>query len=80
MALRNSYETLKKTELELALDEYLAENTTQFSSDPKLSNYYSSRARTVGSPVKKDADGPTEKLKVAKRRATKAAEEIATPE
>jgi hypothetical protein len=56
--------------LELALDEYLAENSTQFSSDPKLASYYSSRARTIGSPVKKDSsvsDG--EKLKVTKRRA-----------
>lgn len=74
------YESLKKAELEVALDEYLAENTTQFSSDPRLTNYYTSRARTVGSPVKKDADGPAEKLKVVKRRATKAAEEIATPD
>ncbi|KAI2602086.1 hypothetical protein GGR54DRAFT_554545 [Hypoxylon sp. NC1633] len=76
-----NYESLKKPELELALDEYLAENSSTFSSDSKLANYYSSRARTVGSPVKKDADGPIEKLKVAKRRATKVAEEvIATPE
>ncbi|KAL7623208.1 hypothetical protein AAE478_006889 [Parahypoxylon ruwenzoriense] len=75
-----NYELLKKTELELALDEYLAGNSSAFSSDPKLSNYYSSRARTVGSPVKKDADGPVEKLRVAKRRATKAAEEIVPPE
>ncbi|KAI1389971.1 uncharacterized protein F4822DRAFT_428319 [Hypoxylon trugodes] len=76
-----NFEALKKPELELALDEYLAENSTQFSSDPKLANYYSSRARTVGSPVKRDApDGAVERLKVAKRRATKAAEEIIAPE
>ncbi|KAI1806075.1 hypothetical protein F4811DRAFT_187930 [Daldinia bambusicola] len=78
--LRN-FESLKKPELELALDEYLAENSSTFSSDPKLANYYSSRARTAGSPFKRDApDGAVERLKVAKRRVTKAAEEIITPE
>ncbi|KAI1483025.1 hypothetical protein F4774DRAFT_406193 [Daldinia eschscholtzii] len=78
--LRN-FESLKKTELELALDEYLAENSSTFSSDPKLANYYSSRARTAGSPVKRDApEGTVERLKVAKRRVTKAAEEILAPE
>ncbi|KAI0144133.1 hypothetical protein F4776DRAFT_461082 [Hypoxylon sp. NC0597] len=76
-----NFESLKKQELELALDEYLAENANSFSSDPKLANYYSSRARTVGSPVKRDAvDGAVEKLKVAKRRATKAVEEIVPAE
>ncbi|KAI1271061.1 hypothetical protein F5Y07DRAFT_36843 [Xylaria sp. FL0933] len=74
-----NYDSLKKVELELALDEYLAENTAAFQSDPKLANYYASRARTIGSPIKKDVDGPIEKLKVAKRRATKAADEIAAP-
>ncbi|KAI1762844.1 hypothetical protein GGR53DRAFT_499880 [Hypoxylon sp. FL1150] len=77
-----NYESLKKPELELALDEYLAENSSTFSSDPKLANYYSSRARTAGSPVKRDAvvDGPAERLRVARRRITKAAEEVITPE
>ncbi|KAI0811961.1 hypothetical protein GGR55DRAFT_604677 [Xylaria sp. FL0064] len=74
-----NYDSLKKVELELALDEYLAENTATFQSDPKLANYYASRARTIGSPIKKDVDGPIEKLKVAKRRATKAADEIVAP-
>ncbi|KAI0386866.1 hypothetical protein F5Y04DRAFT_73195 [Hypomontagnella monticulosa] len=73
-----NFESLKKPELELALDEYLAENSSVFSADPKLANYYSSRARTVGSPVKKDAD--VERLKVTKRRATKAPEEFVAPE
>ncbi|KAI8633810.1 hypothetical protein F5Y19DRAFT_253475 [Xylariaceae sp. FL1651] len=74
-----NYDSLKKVELELALDEYLAENATTFQSDPKLANYYASRARTIGSPVKRDADGPAERLKAARRRATKAAEEILAP-
>ncbi|KAH7026002.1 uncharacterized protein B0I36DRAFT_365632 [Microdochium trichocladiopsis] len=70
-----NYESLKKTELELALDEYLAENSNQFSSDSKLAPYYSSRAKAAGSPVKKDAE-VTDKLRVAKRRATKSVEDL----
>ncbi|KAI1188124.1 hypothetical protein F5B17DRAFT_289631 [Nemania serpens] len=73
-------DSLKKVELELALDEYLAENTSTFQSDPKLANYYASRARTIGSPIKKDVDAPAERLKVStRRRVTKAAEEIVPP-
>lgn len=79
-ARRNSIDSLKKVELELALDEYLAENTSTFQSDPKLANYYASRARTIGSPIKKDVDAPAERLKVStRRRVTKAAEEIVPP-
>ncbi|KAI1738962.1 hypothetical protein F4680DRAFT_423468 [Xylaria scruposa] len=74
-----NYDTFKKVELELALDEYLAENATTFHSDPKLANYYASRARTIGSPIKKDVDGPVEKLKVPRRRVTKAIEEPTAP-
>ncbi|KAI8966532.1 hypothetical protein F5Y11DRAFT_107516 [Daldinia sp. FL1419] len=77
----NSFESLKKPELEMALDEYIAENSTSFSSDPKLAGYYSSRARTAGSPFKRDAPESTaERLKVSRRRTTKAAEETITPE
>ncbi|KAI5861197.1 hypothetical protein GGS23DRAFT_157730 [Durotheca rogersii] len=75
-----SYESFKKTELELALDEYLAENASTFSADPKLANYYSTRARTTGSPLKKDVDAPPEKLKVSRRRTIKAPEDLAPPE
>ncbi|KAI0456980.1 hypothetical protein F5B21DRAFT_120491 [Xylaria acuta] len=74
-----NYDALKKVELELALDEFLAENAATFQLDPKLANYYASRARTIGSPIKKDIDGPVEKLKVARRRVTKAIEEPAAP-
>ncbi|KAK3326364.1 cytochrome P450 [Apodospora peruviana] len=66
-----SYESLRKSDLELQLDEFLADNASQFQSDPKFASYYTSRARTAGSPVKKDPE-----LKVVRRRATKAAEEI----
>ncbi|KAI1199698.1 hypothetical protein F5X97DRAFT_295836 [Nemania serpens] len=72
-------DSLKKVELELALDEYLAENTATFQSDPKLANYYASRARTIGSPIKKDVDAPVEKPKASRRRVTKAPEEIVPP-
>ncbi|KAM7223407.1 hypothetical protein V8F06_001284 [Rhypophila decipiens] len=65
------YESLRKSELELQLDEYLSDNATQFQGDPSLANYFASRARTAGSPVKKDLD-----LRVARRRITKAVEEI----
>ncbi|KAM0808977.1 hypothetical protein AB5N19_09320 [Seiridium cardinale] len=78
-----NYEAFKKPELELALDEYLSENSTQFSADPRLKNYYSSRARNIGSPIKRDSnssEGTLEKLKVARRRATEPAEEPVAPE
>ncbi|KAK0626823.1 hypothetical protein B0T14DRAFT_119637 [Immersiella caudata] len=65
------YESLKKNDLELQLDEYISDNASQFQSDPKLASYFSSRARTAGSPVKKEAP----ELKVSKRRATKAIED-----
>ncbi|KAI1133437.1 hypothetical protein F5Y10DRAFT_260319 [Nemania abortiva] len=74
-----NYDALKKVELELALDEFLAENTATFQSDPKLANYYASRARTIGSPIKKDVDGPVDKPKIARRRVTKAPEEFVAP-
>ncbi|KAH9906724.1 hypothetical protein F4778DRAFT_593440 [Xylariomycetidae sp. FL2044] len=74
-----NYESLKKSELELALDEYLSENSTTFSSDPKLANYYNSRAKAIGSPIKKDVDGSLDKLKVSRRRATKVMEDTVSP-
>ncbi|KAI1331799.1 hypothetical protein F5Y16DRAFT_244051 [Xylariaceae sp. FL0255] len=75
-----NYDSLKKAELELALDEYLAENSNVWSSDPKLQNYYASRARTIGSPIKRDSEGAVEKLKITKRRATKAVEDLVPAE
>ena len=71
-----SYEPLKKGELEVALDEYLGANSSQFASDSKLAPFYSSRARSAGSPMKKEVDIVGDKLKVAKRRATKAIEDV----
>ncbi|KAK0727093.1 cytochrome P450 [Lasiosphaeria miniovina] len=68
--------SLKKNDLELQLDEYLSENATQFQSNPRLGPYFNLRARTAGSPVKREAP----ELKVSKRRATKAADEIVAVE
>jgi hypothetical protein len=75
---RNSYESLKKSELELSLDEYLSDNASSLSSDPKLAPYYQSRAKAAGSPVKKEPvkEEVEKALKVTKRRATKAAEDL----
>ena len=57
----------------MSLDEFLADKSTQFSSDSTLAPYYNSRAKAIGSPVKKEAP----ELKLAKRRQTKAsADEI----
>jgi hypothetical protein len=73
----NSYKDLKKSDLEVALDEHLTENASQFSSDPKFSAYYNGRTRAPGSPIKKEAP----ELKVSRRRATRAPEEVvAAPE
>ncbi|KAI0407623.1 hypothetical protein F4802DRAFT_595026 [Xylaria palmicola] len=74
-----NYDALKKVELELALDDFLAEHAPHFQLDPKLSNYYASRARTIASPIKKDVDGPVEKPKAVRRRAPKPVEELIAP-
>lgn len=46
------YDGLKKTEIEVGLDEYLSENAIQFSNDKRLAPFYKTRGR--GSPVKKE--------------------------
>ena len=74
--LFSSTDGLKKGDLEVQLDEYLADNAGQFQSDPKLAPYFQSRAKAIGSPVKKEAP-VTEALKVTKRRATKVADDVA---
>jgi hypothetical protein len=75
----SSYESFKKSELEAALDEYLAEHSNRFASRSDLTGYYNSRSKALGSPVKRESlkDETERGLKVAKRRATKLAEEIA---
>jgi len=69
---------LKKTELEVALDDYLTKNASQFSSDTQLAPFY--KGRNGSSPVKKEAASLASdietKVKSVKRRVTKAAEEL----
>jgi hypothetical protein len=74
-----STDGMKKSDLEVALDDFLAENSNQFSNNPATLPYYQARARAIGSPVKKEAP-PAEAPKTARRRAAKAAEQnIAAP-
>ncbi|POR34625.1 Cytochrome P450, partial [Tolypocladium paradoxum] len=79
VGLRN-YENLKKSELEAALDEFIAEHTTRFANRPDLTGYFNSRSKALGSPVKREReslkDEADKTLKVAKRRVTKAVEEL----
>lgn len=79
---QTSYESLKKTELEVALDEYIAENSSRFTSRPDLTSYFNSRSKALGSPVKKEResikDDVEKPIKVAKRRVTKAIEDLAS--
>lgn len=73
------YDGLKKTEVEVALDEYLTKNASKYSGDAKLAPFYSKR-RSDASPVKKElaaVSSDLEKIvKSVKRRVTKAAEDF----
>ncbi|KAF7547022.1 hypothetical protein G7046_g9134 [Stylonectria norvegica] len=76
LGLQN-YESLKKSELEIALEEWITENP-RFEKNKVLNGYYNARNKALTSPVKRESrsdDG----LKVARRRATKLPDEI-TPE
>lgn len=73
---------LKKAELEVSLDEYLSANASRFSSNPELASYYKKSA-AASSPVKKEIaksalkDEVEKDVKVVKRRANKAADDVA---
>jgi hypothetical protein len=71
---------MKKTELEVALDEYLTENAAEFSGESRLEPFYRPRGRGNHSPVKKESASVISdietKAKVVRRRVTKAAEEL----
>ena len=79
MLMMRSYDGMKKSDLELALDEYLNKNSSQFASDSRYTSFYKSR-RSESSPVKKEASSVLSdvdaKVKSVKRRVTKAAEEL----
>lgn len=57
----HSFESLKKSELELALEEYLTQNAPRFTNDPKVAAFYMSRTRTAGSPIKRELPSPVKK-------------------
>ncbi len=65
---QNSFDGLKKADLEVSLDDYLAERGDQFSSNPKIAGYYNSRAKATGSPVKKEIATTLPDIKMSKRR------------
>ena len=75
-----SYESLKKSDLEARLDDFVAEHSTRFANEPSLTGYFNSRSRTLGSPVKREGQTLTDQiekgLKVAKRKVSKLSEEI----
>ncbi|KAM0255476.1 hypothetical protein ACHAQJ_005703 [Trichoderma viride] len=76
-----SYDGLKKTDLETALDDFIAGNSNRFSSRSDLQGYFNSRSKALGSPVKRESREPIKEelergLKSVKRRATKAAEDL----
>ncbi|KAK6217552.1 hypothetical protein QIS74_07666 [Colletotrichum tabaci] len=70
------YENQRKSDLEVTLDEYLAENAAQFSHNPKLAPYYNTRAKAAGSPVKREAPLTDLVRSSTRRRATRIIEEI----
>lgn len=74
-----SYESYKKTELEVAIDEHLSDNVTRYQADPRFQDYFKSRARAGGSPIKKESLTATD-LKPSRRRAPKPVEEVAPAE
>jgi hypothetical protein len=72
------YDGLKKAEIEVALDDYLTKNASQYSGEARLAPFY--KKRSDSSPIKKEAssalsDAET-KTKSVKRRVTKAAEDF----
>ncbi len=58
-----SYASLKKAELEVALDEHLRANSSTYSKDPSLSEYYKRLGSTSRSPVKKLAEKVSDMVK-----------------
>lgn len=72
-----SFESLKKVELEVALDRYLTQNSPSFSADPRVAGFFQSQAKARGSPVKKEApDDADRALRSVKRRSTRAPEDF----
>ncbi|QUC20613.1 uncharacterized protein UV8b_04854 [Ustilaginoidea virens] len=77
VGMRN-YESLKKSELEVALDDFIAERSGRLAHRPDLAPYFSSRSKALGSPIKKERDSRDEmerSLRVGRRRITRSAED-----
>lgn len=78
MCRANSYADLKKADLEVALDSHLRANSSIFSGEKKLSDYYRrlSGAPRLSSPVKKEPkpEASSEEKKPASRRRKTSAE------
>jgi hypothetical protein len=75
----NSSDGLKKTDIEVALEDYL-KSRPELSTDTRVAPFYKRRSDPMASPVKKEmpsalADGE-KTIKSVKRRTTKAAEEL----
>ncbi|KAM3076536.1 hypothetical protein ACMFMG_007344 [Clarireedia jacksonii] len=70
------YEGVKKTELEVALEDYLVENAARLGGDTRLQPYY--QRRSAGSPVKKEPLSILSDIdsKRSLRRRTKLMEEV----
>ena len=70
---------MKKTELELELDDHLTKNKSQYQNDTRFTSYYNKR-RSESSPVKKEASSALSEVentaKPVRRRVTKAADEL----
>ncbi|KAM5382049.1 hypothetical protein ACJZ2D_002651 [Fusarium nematophilum] len=77
-----SYKSFKKDDLAAALDTYLTENSSRFLANPELTGYFNSRAKALGSPVKREVnrDDAERPLKVSRRRTTTKLSEEVTPE
>jgi hypothetical protein len=75
----HSHDGLKKTELELSLEDHLNSNSSKYSSDPRFTSFYNKR-RSDSSPVKKETSTVLSdienKAKSVRRRVTKAADEL----
>ena len=53
MSCDHSYSNLKKSDLEVALDDHLRANQTTYATDPTFSDYYKRLGSSSRSPAKK---------------------------
>lgn len=67
-----STDGLRKSDLEVALDDFLSDKENQFGSNPATQPYYQARARAIGTPAKKDAS--VDLPKPSRRRTAKQAD------